>query len=80
MLILYGTKGCHLCDEAEQLLVQVQAVRNIVWQYTDIALNESLVENYGLIIPVLKKGTGQELRWPFSILDIMVFIAVDDGA
>lgn len=80
MLTLYGTKGCHLCDDAEQLLLQVQAARSIVWQYTDIALNESLVENYGLIIPVLKKSTGQELRWPFSVLDILEFIAAGGTA
>jgi hypothetical protein len=24
--ILYGTLGCHLCDDAEQLLVQAQLV------------------------------------------------------
>ncbi|PTQ87953.1 glutaredoxin family protein [Agitococcus lubricus] len=75
LFTLYGTKGCHLCDEAEQILGQLQRVQAIKWQYIDIALSERLVENYGLIIPVLQHSSGQELRWPFSLLDVAAFNA-----
>ena len=68
--LLYGTKGCHLCDNAEILLMQAQCVLPMTWQYIDIALDESLVTQYGSKIPVLLIGTGQELSWPFSLLDI----------
>lgn len=68
--LLYGTKGCHLCDNAEQLLMQAQCVLPITWQYIDIALDESLVTQYGSKIPVLVISAGQELNWPFSLLDI----------
>ena len=73
--LLYGTKGCHLCDNAEQLLIQAQCVLPITWQYVDIALNENLVTQYGSKIPVLLTSTGQQLCWPFSVLDIQQQIA-----
>lgn len=71
MLILYGTQGCHLCDQAEALMEQAGASRAVEWQYVDIALNEKLVEKYSTRIPVLVTGEGQEIGWPFSLLDIL---------
>ena len=75
VFVLYGTKGCHLCDDAEVMLKQVQAVVPFAWQYVDIALDERLVENYGIRIPVLKKQPEQELSWPFSLLDVVRFVS-----
>lgn len=71
MLTLYGTTGCHLCDQAEALLKQVAAARKLEWRYVDIALDEALVEKYGTRIPVLLTPQGRELGWPFSLLDIL---------
>jgi hypothetical protein len=71
MLTLYGTKGCHLCDEAEVLLAQAQMAVAFQWQYIDIALDDNLVKKYGIRIPVLEKETGQLLNWPFSLLDVV---------
>jgi hypothetical protein len=68
--ILYGTLGCHLCDDAEQLLVQAQAVLPIAWRTVDIALEQNLMTKYGASIPVLINEEGQSLHWPFSLLDI----------
>lgn len=75
MIILYGTKGCHLCDDAERLLQQVQAVIPFQWQYIDIALDDSLINTYGVAIPVLKKPSSIELKWPFSLLDVVRFVS-----
>lgn len=75
MLTLLGTRGCHLCDDAEALLQQVAAARAIDWHYCDIALDEALVERYGTRIPVLLADDGRELGWPFSLLDILRFAA-----
>lgn len=71
MLKLYGTQGCHLCDEAELLLQKAAAARRIEWRYVDIALDDALVSRYGERIPVLISPAGRELRWPFSLLDIL---------
>lgn len=71
MLTLYGTPGCHLCDQAEALLRQAAAARPLAWRYVDIALDDALVARYGTRIPVLVTGEGRELGWPFSLLDIL---------
>lgn len=71
MLTLYGTSACHLCDQAEALLVQAASARHLEWCYVDIALDDALVERYGLRIPVLLAENGHELGWPFSLLDIL---------
>jgi hypothetical protein len=68
--ILYGTLGCHLCDDAERLLLQAQAVLPIAWCTIDIALDQNLMTKYGTSIPVLTSEDGQSLAWPFSLLDV----------
>lgn len=75
MLMLLGTPGCHLCDQAELLLQQAAAARALQWEYRDIALDEGLVERYGTRIPVLVGAGGRELSWPFSLLDILALAA-----
>ncbi len=70
-LVLLGTRGCHLCDQAEALLRQASAARSLHWEYRDIALDEALVSRYGERIPVLLLPDGRELGWPFSLLDIL---------
>ena len=56
---------------AEALLRRAGAARRLVWQYRDIALDETLVQRYGERIPVLLNAEGRELGWPFSLLDIL---------
>lgn len=70
-LVLLGTKGCHLCDTAEALLMQAASARALSWTYRDIALDDALVNRYGERIPVLLLPDGRELNWPFSLLDIL---------
>lgn len=70
-LTLYGTPGCHLCDEAEALLCRAAGARALAWRYVDIALEPALVARYGTRIPVLCHPDGRELTWPFSLLDIL---------
>lgn len=73
-LTLYGTPGCHLCDAAEALLAPLASARGVSWQYIDIALDEALVVRYGEHIPVLCNSAGDELRWPFSLLDALKLV------
>jgi thiol-disulfide isomerase/thioredoxin len=72
-LILYGTSGCHLCEEAEALLDRSLRAENspVRFQTVDIAENPELMERYGLLIPVLRDvESGIELNWPFRPEDI----------
>jgi len=73
-LMLYGTPGCHLCDVAEALLAPLSGARDVTWQYIDIALDDALVTRYGELIPVLCNSAGDELRWPFSLLDALKLV------
>lgn len=66
---LYGTLGCHLCEEAEQLLNrwEVDNPGQIELTHIDIADDASMMERYGLRIPVIKDHqSGAELGWPFD--------------
>ncbi len=63
---LYGTLGCHLCDEAEQVL-QPFVAQGLVVGLLDIIESSEWLERYALSIPVLRRvDTGQELHWPFD--------------
>ena len=64
---LYHTVGCHLCDEAEALIGPLFTARKASYVRVDIANDDSLVELYGIRIPVLKNlTTGEEAGWPFD--------------
>ncbi len=70
-LILLGTSACHLCEQAEDLLIQA----NIDYQKIDIAEQEQWQARYAIKIPVLlNTQCQQELCWPFTIEDIHAFI------
>lgn len=61
--ILYGSLACHLCEQAEALLLSLQ----VNFSKVEITDDEALIEAYGVYIPVLKrKKDGKELFWPFD--------------
>ncbi|MFQ6404200.1 glutaredoxin family protein [Methylophilus sp. 'Pure River'] len=64
-LILFGTQGCHLCEDAEHLL---QAL-DLPYEYLDIIDDEKLLQRYEISIPVLMQKSAsnpKELYWPFT--------------
>ncbi len=73
---LYGTSACHLCEQAEALVVM--ALRNgATCSVEDIDISESdaLMARYGERIPVLAHPDGRELSWPFSASEVAQFLA-----
>lgn len=67
---LLGTSGCHLCDIAEQLMIQFQAVQPITYKTVDIAdFSEPLMMEFATTIPVILTPT-KRLNYPFSVLDL----------
>ncbi|MEQ8800472.1 glutaredoxin family protein [Haliea sp.] len=72
---MYGTSACHLCDEAETLLLQA-AQDGLGGDFikVDISDSEDLFARYGLRIPVLKRRDGAELEWPFGAAELAVFL------
>lgn len=75
-LVLYGTYGCHLCEQAQQIIYQVLGAdaSDIVTEI-DIASDDDLLERYGVRIPVLrKKHSDNELDWPFDHDQVIQFV------
>ena len=68
---LFGTLGCHLCDEAEQVL-QPFVAQGLIVELLDIIDSADWLERYALTIPVLRRvDNGQELSWPFDEQDVL---------
>jgi hypothetical protein len=77
-LKLFGTAGCHLCEEAEHLLGEYMASgqKEIAVETADIAEQEDWHERYALRIPVLyHPQSGRELAWPFDGPQLEEFIS-----
>lgn len=71
-LRLYGTLGCHLCEQAEAT-VRALMTSSVDLKHIDIADEESLVAQYGRRIPVLALGA-QEHDWPFDEHTLLAMI------
>ncbi|NOS95071.1 MAG: glutaredoxin family protein [Methylotenera sp.] len=77
-LNLYSTSHCHLCEQAESLLVTLSNQYDISWMLVEITDNAELLESYEIKIPVLKRLSDQsEIVWPFTIVDIEQFITAE---
>ena len=72
ILVLYGTSCCHLCEQAEAILCEVE----VEAEHIDIAGDDDLLEKYGVRIPVLRRAdNGAELGWPFDAAMVKRFLA-----
>ncbi|MEE4252096.1 MAG: glutaredoxin family protein [Alcanivoracaceae bacterium] len=69
---LLTTAGCHLCEQAQQIIARAAPQVDIV--LVDIAEDDALIEQYGEIIPVLRFAQ-TELCWPFGLLDVRSLLA-----
>lgn len=74
---LYGTVGCHLCEQAlEQIAMVVgfERVRDAVVSI-DIADDDDLLDKYQERIPVLVcMRTQQTLDWPFDPAELQQWL------
>ncbi len=74
-LVLYTTAGCHLCEQAQGLLAELEPGMAVDLRLQDIAESEELVDRYGVRIPVLRRADGAELGWPFDLDQLRRFVA-----
>lgn len=70
-LTLYTSPGCHLCEQAEEILDNL----GLAFTAVDISSDVDLVRKYGVRIPVVQRPDGAELGWPFDSLDVERFAA-----
>lgn len=68
----YHRDGCHLCEEALELLQAAGLAQPL--QMVDIDSEPQLGVDYGLRIPVLARADGQSLDWPFDAEQARVFL------
>ena len=70
-LKLYSTSYCHLCEQAEDMLISLGKLHPITWQIIEIIDDEALLSLYGTSIPVIRRvDTNQEIAWPFTKREI----------
>lgn len=70
-LVLYSTWGCHLCEQAEQLLVAAGLAQQ--FSVVDIVDDEQAFARYRVMIPVLRNGEN-ELCWPFDAAQLATWL------
>lgn len=71
---LYGTEGCHLCEEA--VLQLHSLLEPSVWDYVDIINDNALLADYSTRIPVLRYlRTTEELNGPFDSTELKIFLS-----
>lgn len=62
-LILYSRPGCHLCEQAADLLDG----KGVDWREVNIDEDRELEQEYGLIIPVVySERAKKKLFYPFG--------------
>jgi 5,10-methenyltetrahydromethanopterin hydrogenase len=65
--ILYSTEGCHLCNIAKEVLINVGLDANEDIHIVDIIEDEELLNTYKESIPVvMNTKTNERLFWPFN--------------
>ena len=70
---LFSTSACHLCEEAEAILLQAE----ITFLKSEILDEGKLFDEYGFRIPVLKRSdNGEELDWPFDAASVNQFLVL----
>lgn len=74
--ILFGTAGCHLCEDAQSIIRHCLPGKfEQIVEQIDIAEQEQWQERYSIRIPVLyHPETRKELGWPFAQADVLAFI------
>ncbi|GAB3694031.1 glutaredoxin family protein [Angustibacter aerolatus] len=52
-VVLFGRAGCHLCDEARDVVVRVTAETGAAWHELDVDSVPGLQAKYGDLVPVV---------------------------
>ena len=78
VLYFYTTAGCHLCEQAEVLLNELESHVQLDITIVDIATDEKLIEQYGVRIPVVKRlDVPDDLGWPFDYGQLKAYLSLN---
>jgi hypothetical protein len=74
-LYLYGTSGCHLCDEAMLQIKPFVTAQICKVESVDIVSDPELYQRYEFMIPVLYDPKADaELAWPFTGPEVQLWL------
>lgn len=74
-LKLYSTLGCHLCDDALDILKPLAAHYGLEIHVLDIIDNPQWLERYQIRIPVIQMNDCiEDLGWPFTLEQADIFL------
>ena len=65
-VVLYGRPGCHLCDEARQVVARVCAELGVPWSEVDITASPRLWATHHERIPVTFVDDAEHDHWRVS--------------
>ena len=80
LVTLYGKPGCHLCEDAREIVERVRAEHPFELREVDVSLDPVLHREYGERIPVLEVD-GEEL-FEFHVEEAVLVKRIDrvDGS
>ncbi|MEG3616005.1 MULTISPECIES: glutaredoxin family protein [Isoptericola] len=60
---MYTRPGCHLCDDAREVVASVCERAGAAWREIDIETDAALTERYGDYVPVVEVDGVQQGFW-----------------
>jgi hypothetical protein len=60
---LIGRAGCHLCDDAREVVAAVCAELGVAWTESDVTADRGLARRYGEYVPVTLVDGEQHDFW-----------------
>ncbi len=62
-VVLFARFGCHLCDDAREVVAKVCKAAGETWREIDVDTDPALVEKYGEYVPVVEVDGVQQGFW-----------------
>ena len=66
VITLLSRPGCHLCDDAREVIARVAADLGVPWEERDITRADEDLRAYGEMIPVTLIDGAQHVFWRVS--------------
>lgn len=78
-MVMYTRPGCHLCDDARQVVSSVCDQAGAAWREIDIEADAALTERYGDYVPVVEVDGVQQGFWRVDAVRLARRLAVPPG-
>lgn len=62
-VVLLVREGCHLCDDAREVVATVCGERGVAWRETDVDADPALLAQFSEYVPVLLVDGVQQAFW-----------------